>query len=337
MTRRKDQKATSLFSHLPSPKHEPTPANLHPSVCLLGLQIKSFKISGANARCKAMLEAFNELIHDYQTPKDKDLTHDLIICLNKHIDFISKIRPLCAPMGNAIRQLKKEITSLGPINDVEAKQILQNKINQYIYERITVPITAISSFGRTKINHNDVILTFGHSSTVFELLRSVNVKFRVIVVTCRPKMEGLKMAAKLLKLQIPCTLVHLTALSHVIRDATKVILGANAMLANGALVSRIGTAQVATMAHFHNVPVIIACETYKFSMNVHLDSIVFNELGPDELSLQVERPETLQVLNLLFDVTPPEFITVVITELGLIPCSSVRVIIREYMPLIEPN
>jgi len=34
------------------------------------------------------------------------------------------------------------------------------------------------------------------------------------------------------------------------------------------------------------------------------------------------------VLNLVYDVTPPELISMVITELGMIPCTSVPVVLR---------
>jgi len=34
------------------------------------------------------------------------------------------------------------------------------------------------------------------------------------------------------------------------------------------------------------------------------------------------------ILNLVYDVTPPELITMVITELGMIPCTSVPVVLR---------
>lgn len=37
---------------------------------------------------------------------------------------------------------------------------------------------------------------------------------------------------------------------------------------------------------------------------------------------------SLTLLNLVYDVTPPEFISLVITELGLIPCTSVPVVLR---------
>lgn len=38
---------------------------------------------------------------------------------------------------------------------------------------------------------------------------------------------------------------------------------------------------------------------------------------------------TLSVLNLVYDVTPIDFITLIVTEFGLIPPTSVPVILRE--------
>jgi translation initiation factor 2B subunit (eIF-2B alpha/beta/delta family) len=41
-------------------------------------------------------------------------------------------------------------------------------------------------------------------------------------------------------------------------------------------------------------------------------------------------PIPLQLLNLVYDVTPSTFITMVVTEVGMIPPTSVPVILREY-------
>lgn len=60
---------------------------------------------------------------------------------------------------------------------------------------------------------------------------------------------------------------------------SKVFLGAHAILANGAVMSRVGTAQVALMARAFNIPVLVACETHKSCERVQTDSIVYNELG----------------------------------------------------------
>ena len=83
-------------------------------------------------------------------------------------------------------------------------------------------------------------------------------------------------------------------------------------------------------------PLQVCCETYKFTERVLLDAICYNELGdPDDL-VGADGPvgewrdmPQLKLLNLMYDVTPTKFITMVVTEAGVIPPTSVPVIIRE--------
>lgn len=57
------------------------------------------------------------------------------------------------------------------------------------------------------------------------------------------------------------------------------IIEAHSLLGNGYVMSHIGASQVALVAKAYNVPVIVCCETYKFSERVHTDCFVHNELG----------------------------------------------------------
>lgn len=57
------------------------------------------------------------------------------------------------------------------------------------------------------------------------------------------------------------------------------LLGAHALLANGYVMSRAGTAQIALIAKSYNVPVLVCCETHKFSERVQTDAFVYNEIG----------------------------------------------------------
>ena len=70
-------------------------------------------------------------------------------------------------------------------------------------------------------------------------------------------------------------------------QATKVFLGAHALLANGFVMSRVGNSQIALIAKSYNVPVLVCCETYKFCDRVQTDSFVFNELGKQSNVLSV--------------------------------------------------
>lgn len=77
---------------------------------------------------------------------------------------------------------------------------------------------------------------------------------------------------------IPCTYALLPALPSLLPEVTTVLLGAHALFSNGAVYSRAGTAMVAMMAKANNVPVLVCCETYKFSEGVMVDGFSKNEL-----------------------------------------------------------
>ena len=112
-----------------------------------------------------------------------------------------------------------------------------------------------------------------------ELVHNDGVKFRVVVVDARPHLAGQTTLRRLVKAGIECTYVLLSSLSYIMRSVTKVFLGAFNLLSNGALTNRVGTAMVAMVAHAAHVPVLVCCETYKFSERIQADSMVWNELG----------------------------------------------------------
>jgi len=57
--------------------------------------------------------------------------------------------------------------------------------------------------------------------------------FRVIVVDSRPKLTGRAMLRKLVNIGVQCSYCLISAVSYVMREATKIFLGAHALLANG--------------------------------------------------------------------------------------------------------
>lgn len=91
--------------------------------------------------------------------------------------------------------------------------------------------------------------------------------------------EGKNLLRSLLAADIPCTYVLLASIGSVLSSVSLTLLGAAAMLSNGAMFSRAGSATVAMMSKGAGVPVVCCCETYKFSDRIMLDSIVGNELG----------------------------------------------------------
>jgi translation initiation factor eIF-2B subunit delta len=103
--------------------------------------------------------------------------------------------------------------------------------------------------------------------------------FKVLVVDARPDISGEKMACTLLSAGIKCSHMALDALTHMIKDATKVMLGASAVKSNGAAVARAGSALVAMASANARKPVLICAQSIKFHDEVQLESITSNEQG----------------------------------------------------------
>ncbi|ETO77224.1 hypothetical protein F444_07550 [Phytophthora nicotianae P1976] len=379
VVRTQAQKQVEMFSHLPQYERESSLSlnvgfsnkeEVHSAVLALGLKYAEGKISGGNARCIAMITAFQQVIDDYVTPQDKQLRRDLDKRLRPLIQYLIDCRPHGIGMGNAIRRLRRVIGSTPPeLSEEEAKRRIREEMDDYVQSRILLASRAVVKNAQSKISEGDVILTYARANVVEELLLEtaktspeIAASLRIIVVDSRPHYEGRKMASALASAGLQCTYLQINALSYIMREVTKVFLGAAAFMSNGVAVARVGTALVAMTAHEANVPVLFCCETYKFSDRVQLDAITHNELGdPDELvsSYCIDKPHSrrrtggsvgnassgassghilsdwrdladLKLLNLVYDVTPIDYVSMVVTELGMIPPTSIPAVLREY-------
>ncbi|EKM59470.1 uncharacterized protein PHACADRAFT_205686 [Phanerochaete carnosa HHB-10118-sp] len=346
-----DQRGLRIFSHFGAQKRVSIiKGEIHPAILRLALQFSEFKITGANARCIATLNAFKIVIQDYVTPPNTTLSRHLMTHLSPQISHLVAARPMSITMGNAIRQLKFDISKSSidlPEQDVRihpsvlvspAKDALCQNIDRYISERITAADGIIEESCCKKIKDGDVILTYSRSSVVEKVLLAAHAEgrqFSVIVADSRPLLEGKRLLSVLSRAGIQCTYLLLPSLGSIITEVSTVIVGAHSIHGNGAVYSRAGTALVAMMAKQHSIPFIVCCETYKFSAGVQLDSFTKNELGPlgDALTpyplakpreaLLLTNEPHLEILNPLYDLTPPTSITAVVTEVGIIPATSV--------------
>lgn len=234
---------------------------------------------------------------------------------------------------------------------IEEKILLAaDTISKYMLANGDITISG-TSYTRSKITNNDCLLVYGYSTLVTHILLEAKSKFpdiHVVVVDSRPKYEGKQTLEKLIKHEINCSYVLINGVSFIMNRVSKVILGAHALLANGYVMGPIGASQIALVAKSFNVPVVVCCETYKFCEKVQTDALVNNELGNpfdllpsqsktmenekavpnEEESVNTSSNENITLLNLIYDVTPPDLISCVITDMGMLPCTSVPVVLR---------
>jgi translation initiation factor eIF-2B subunit delta len=354
----KVSKPNELFSHLPQYKTV-TPetvavraaaASIPPECVRLGLQMADGTIRGTNARCGAMLDAFAEAIRSFQTPSGKIFAREFGASLNAMVAFLVFCRPLSPAMGNVIKAIKAELGRIGgdpSLSDGRARASLLAFVASFSQEKVRFAQEALARQATDRIAPGDIVVTFARSSTVEAVLLAAagqGVEFATVIVDARPLLEGRALMKRLLEAGIPCEYVLINGVQGALSRASKVLLGAAAIMSNGTVLSRVGTAAVAMAAADAHVPVIVCAETYKFHERVQLDCITYNELadpealtrghgtGPAAATLRQEwtTNDNLSMLNLVYDATPAEFVTMVVTEVGVLPPSSVPVVIREF-------
>ena len=92
-------------------------------------------------------------------------------------------------------------------------------------------------------------MTWTHPNVVpLKRAHDVGKRITVIVVDARPRMEGKTMLSRLVEHGISCSYVLLNAVSYIMKQVSKVFIGAVAMLNNGTAMGRAGTAMVAMTA-----------------------------------------------------------------------------------------
>jgi len=114
---------------------------------------------------------------------------------------------------------------------------------------------------------------------IFMEAKDQNKRFTVIVSDVGPDFEGREMVKRLSNYGVKCIYTLLSGVSFLIHKVTKVFIGASSVLSNGAVVAKMGTSMMTSIATSHQKPVVVFSETYKFTDRVNLDPINNNEIG----------------------------------------------------------
>ncbi|TLZ44100.1 MAG: hypothetical protein E6K19_05475 [Methanobacteriota archaeon] len=163
--------------------------------------------------------------------------------------------------------------------------------------------TARERIGKTFLKvapDHATVLTLSFSESVRVCLLAAHARRRiaqVFVMEAGPVFEGRSMAKVLTEDGLKATAIADDLGPAKAAAATYVLVGADSVLRDGSLVNRRGTRSIAEAATNQGKPVYVACESLKF--DARFDAATFRA-GPNDL----------------FDVTPPNLVTTVVTERG---------------------
>ncbi len=181
---------------------------------------------------------------------------------------------------------------------------------------------------------NTTVLVIGHSRVVLTSLIQMSTKrnkrFHVLVPEMRPDGEGCKTAKTLQELGIPVTLIMDNSVAFYMNKVDFVLSGAEGVVENGGIINKIGTYQMAILAKAHKKPFYVAAESYKFVRQYPLgqDDIENIEyINPPKFEpvsfANLEENKNLSVGKQVSDLTPPKYITLLFTDLGILTPSGI--------------
>jgi methylthioribose-1-phosphate isomerase len=146
-----------------------------------------------------------------------------------------------------------------------------------------------------------------------------------LVDETRPRLQGAKLTAwELLQYGVPFkVIVDSASGSYMCREKVDLcVVGVDRLAANGDTANKIGTYNLAVVAHENGVPFTVVAPTPTIEMSTpNGDAIEIEERPAEEVTMIGDyqiTPDDTPVGTPAFDVTPAKYITAIITEKGIV-------------------
>ncbi|BFZ08445.1 hypothetical protein BsWGS_11484 [Bradybaena similaris] len=175
------------------------------------------------------------------------------------------------------------------------------------------------------IDDGAVILTHSRSRVVMQVLKKAATekkRFTVYVTESCPDRSGYQVKEELSRLGIPVTVILDAAVGYIMEKVQLVIVGAEGVMESGGIINKIGTYPIAVCARQMNKPVYVVAESFKFAREFPLNQ----KDVPDCYKYRTSTLKTDRDLSQehpLVDYTPPEYINLMFTDLGVLTPSAV--------------
>ena len=271
-------------------------------------------------------------------------TEEFVTQLSDAARILLRTRPTAVSLPNGIRYVMHRVNQarVKATSAAEIKLVAIKAADDFV-ELTRTAVEHIGKIGARRIRDGDVVLTHCNSKAALSVMTTAwkeGKKFEVYATETRPRFQGRLTAHALARAGIPVTLILDDAVRYFMQDVDTVLVGADAITANGALVNKVGTSMVALAAHEVHVKVFVAAESYKFSPETMIGELVeIEERDPSEIISAKELGQLgrVHVRNPSFDLTPPEFIDLIITERGIIPPLGAMLILQEVFGILTPE
>lgn len=266
-------------------------------------------------------------------PADRSAFFEL---LEKNIQYLSEARPTAVNLVWALRQMQSDLRASEETDVAKLLELLLNLALE-LHDDDRRRCEGIGKSGQELIADNSRILThcntgalatggIGTALGVILYAHDTGKSVQVYANETRPVLQGARLTMwELNRAKVPAQLIC-DSMGGTLMQQKKVdmvILGADRIAADGSVANKIGTYNLAIMAKYHRIPFYVAAPLSTFDMNITRgEDIPIEYRNKDEIrrvfNKQLITVPDVDCWNPAFDVTPPDLVSAIITEKGLI-------------------
>ncbi len=251
--------------------------------------------------------------------------------LRKYADVLIQTRPTGVNLRWAVERVfnsslhAKTFSSLKDSLEAEAEAVLKGELES---------ARKIGEYGARLLEDGDTVLThcnagalatvgYGTALAVVRAAVEEGKEINVIATETRPLLQGSRLTAfELAHDGIPVRIICDSAAAQVLARGLvdKVLVGADRILKTGHVTNKIGTLPIALSAKFYGVPFYAAAPFSTLDFETDPSRVVIEERDQREvLYFKGARlgPRGVEALNPAFDITPPELVSGIVTDVGV--------------------
>lgn len=293
-------------------------------------KIAGMEIRGAGRIARAAAEALADHARTVTAPGRDAFVAEM----NRAGSVLLGTRPTAVSLPNAVHFVLHGCEAAA--SAAEARESVLSRAARFIADS-EAAIARIAEYGARHIPDTATLMTHCNSEAALACIleaRRLGKDITVYATEVRPRNQGLLTIRTLNDANIPTRYIVDSAARSYMNEIDLVIVGADAITVNGAVVNKIGTAQVALAAHEARTNLMVAAETYKFAPRTLLGELIPIEerAGAEVLDPAVAASlPFVTIRNPAFDVTPARYVDLIVTEKGAIPPNLAYIVIREYL------
>lgn len=249
------------------------------------------------------------------------------------IDYLATSRPTAVNLFWALERMKSVVEATAEDDRLVASLVAEATA---IHEEDREMCRAIGRHGAALLERCDRVLThcnagglatsmWGTALAPIYHLHTAGKTLQVFADETRPLLQGARLTAwELAQAGVPVTVLTDSMAGGLMRSGRvdAVIVGADRIAANGDVANKIGTYPLAVLAQYHGIPFYVAAPSSTFDRKLATgDAIPIEQRDRSEVAQPhgtLTVPDSAEVINPAFDVTPAELITAIITERGVV-------------------